>query len=112
LLLLRSLWIIVGEHPVWRYSIPDFFWSFHIQKTWWLIVHIQRTSRQLQDIAEHRPFAASSAISRRFNQVVTFSSAAPKETPPKHYTHVYFRYGFNHLILHAAAEIDRNSNRN
>jgi hypothetical protein len=88
LLLLRSLWIIVGEHPVWRYSIPVFL-SFHIQKTWWLIVHIQLTSRELQDIAEHRPFAASSAISRRFSQLVTFASAAPEEKPLKYYTHLY-----------------------
>lgn len=87
LLVFRSLWMTAGTQPVWRYSIPEMIWksrksdcnakmkgSAKINK--WKKPKIRRSTpfqNTIMDLLLHKPFAASSAISRRLSQQMVLS---------------------------------------
>lgn len=97
--------MIVGEHPVWRYSIPDF--AISQSETMMDDCPYSMYKQEIAELAEHRPFAASSAISRRFSQLVIFSSADPGKHHRSLHSFVYvFTMECSHLTLHDTAEVD------
>lgn len=89
LLLLRSLWIIVGEHPVWRYSIPDFFFrhfTFRKHGGQLFIFNVQ------EGIARHsraQTFCSIFCNLKTLQPASYFFISSTWGTPPKYYTHLY-----------------------
>jgi len=89
LLLFRSLWIIVGEHPVWRYSIPDFCnFTFRIRT---VVANFSIFNIQVVNCETSRP----QTFCRIFCNLKTLQPASylyiisSCETPPKVYPHLY-----------------------
>jgi hypothetical protein len=71
LLLFKSLWIMAGEQPVWRYSIPNQAWQYMSPFNYSIIEErLLHKQYNKEFILAYKPFAASSATSSRLIQLI------------------------------------------
>jgi len=74
LLLFKSLWIMAGTQPVWRYSIPKQVWQYMSSFNYSIIKERLLCEQYNKGFfLAYKPFAASSATSSRLIQLILCS---------------------------------------